>query len=99
MPEVKTISGQVNANGSVGIEGSFNSNRTGTGLYTVNFNNNVFTSEPIIVVTVITDGESSTYTACASIHDASPNGFSLSVQNLSGKSKDFPFNFIATSAQ
>jgi hypothetical protein len=93
------VSGQVSADGDVSIEGSFTSTRTGTGLYTVNFNNDVFVSEPIIVVTVLTDGESSSYTACASVKDASANSFKLSVQNLSGNSKDFTFNFIATSAQ
>lgn len=93
------INGQVSADGDVGIEGSFNSTRTGTGLYTVSFNSGIFVSEPVIMVTVLTDGESDSYTACASLKDVSANGFKVSVQNLSGNSKDFSFNFIAVSGQ
>lgn len=95
---MNTVSGQIAENGASAISGSFTSSKIGTGQYTVSFDKNTFSHTPIVVITVLTDGEADTYTAAASLKNSTSASFTVSIQNLGGKSKDFPFNFIAVEA-
>lgn len=95
--ESKQIAGKINKNGAVKIGNNFTASRLQEGLYNVSISPDQFVSTPIVVVTVDTTSQNSnTFTACASVHNVTKNGFDVSIQSLSPEHLDCEFNFIVT---
>lgn len=67
-------------------------------VYVVSFNDGVFSSTPVIIATVDTTANGSTYTASPSVHNAGFTGCKISVQNFSGQNIQAGINLFVSSA-
>ncbi len=87
------IIGQVDSSGLPTLGTSmFSAGRPSTGNYTVTYEKS-FSSEPIVVVTVLGDG-SQADAVCVS--DSKSGGFAVTIKSPNGDYKNRGFNFVAT---